>query len=74
MGKSKEEIEYTHVLNKLKREFEERWKYKTLIKTSMDDFERFRTLGTGAFGRVVNFEKMRNIIIVISIAYLFSFR
>ncbi|KAK4879563.1 hypothetical protein RN001_007709 [Aquatica leii] len=50
-----EDVEYQNILQKLKEEFDEKWNKKPLIKNVMtiDDFERYRTLGTGSFGRVI---------------------
>ncbi|KAJ8678680.1 hypothetical protein QAD02_014467 [Eretmocerus hayati] len=50
--------EYELILNGLKQSFDERWKLNVPAnqgngKVKFSDFERHRTLGTGAFGRVV---------------------
>ncbi|KAG7201762.1 hypothetical protein KM043_004483 [Ampulex compressa] len=45
--------EYEAILNELKDAFYERWKTKKSDNATLEDFERFRTLGTGAFGRVI---------------------
>ncbi|XP_011147282.2 cAMP-dependent protein kinase catalytic subunit-like [Harpegnathos saltator] len=45
--------EYDEILDSLKKTFSERWNAKKSEVTSLDDFERFRTLGAGAFGRVI---------------------
>lgn len=45
--------EYDDILDGLKSTFMERWKMKKDDNTKLEDFERFRTLGTGAFGRVI---------------------
>ncbi|XP_034172682.1 cAMP-dependent protein kinase catalytic subunit 1 [Osmia lignaria lignaria] len=45
--------EYQKILDELKTAFYERWKVKKTDNVSMKDFERFRTVGSGAFGRVI---------------------
>lgn len=45
--------EYNEILDGLKTEFLEKWKSRTDDNAKPDDFERFRTVGTGAFGRVI---------------------
>lgn len=45
--------EYNEILDGLKTAFMEKWKSKMDDNAKPDDFERFRTVGTGAFGRVV---------------------
>ncbi|XP_020283793.1 cAMP-dependent protein kinase catalytic subunit-like [Pseudomyrmex gracilis] len=45
--------EYNNILENQKKEFLEKWKTKTDDDVHLDDFDRFRTLGTGAFGRVI---------------------
>lgn len=45
--------EYNEILNSLKTAFMEKWKTKRDDDAKLQDFERFRTLGTGAFGRVI---------------------
>lgn len=50
--------EYETILEGLKQSFDERWKLNVAANSEdngakFEDFERFRTLGTGAFGRVV---------------------
>ncbi|XP_012526216.1 cAMP-dependent protein kinase catalytic subunit beta [Monomorium pharaonis] len=45
--------EYNEILDDLKTLFMEKWKIKFDDNAKSDDFERFRTVGTGAFGRVV---------------------
>ncbi|XP_008210300.1 cAMP-dependent protein kinase catalytic subunit beta [Nasonia vitripennis] len=50
--------EYETILEGLKQSFDERWKLNVAANseengTKFEDFERFRTLGTGAFGRVI---------------------
>lgn len=45
--------EYNKILSGLKTSFMESWKKKKLMDAKLEDFERFRTLGTGAFGRVI---------------------
>jgi serine/threonine protein kinase len=45
--------EYDGILDGLKTTFMEKWKMKLDDNAKPDDFERFRTVGTGAFGRVV---------------------
>ncbi|XP_015515116.1 cAMP-dependent protein kinase catalytic subunit beta [Neodiprion pinetum] len=46
-------IEYEQILEGLKTNFTENWKTKRKPNQSLDDFVRYRTLGTGAFGRVM---------------------
>lgn len=41
------------VLDQLRLSFIEKWNVKREHNAKLDDFERFRTLGTGAFGRVI---------------------
>lgn len=45
--------EYNEILENLKLTFMEKWKMKKDDDVKLDDFERFRTVGTGAFGRVI---------------------
>lgn len=45
--------EYDEILDGLKNTFMEKWKMRKEDGIKLDDFERFRTLGTGAFGRVI---------------------
>ncbi|XP_050460649.1 cAMP-dependent protein kinase catalytic subunit beta-like [Cataglyphis hispanica] len=45
--------EYNDILDNLKAMFLEKWKKKTEDNAKLEDFERFRTVGTGAFGRVL---------------------
>jgi len=45
--------EYNEILDGLKTTFMEKWKMKIDDNAKSDDFERFRTVGTGAFGRVI---------------------
>lgn len=45
--------EYTEILDDLKTSFMEKWKMKKEHPATLEDFERFQTLGTGAFGRVI---------------------
>ncbi|XP_015585714.1 cAMP-dependent protein kinase catalytic subunit alpha [Cephus cinctus] len=45
--------DYQTILDGLKVSFLEKWKSKKQESAKLDDFDRFRTLGTGAFGRVV---------------------
>lgn len=45
--------EYDEILDGLKTTFLEKWKTKKNDELTLDDFERFRTLGAGAFGRVI---------------------
>lgn len=45
--------EYDEILEHLKTAFTEKWKIKMDDTAKLDDFDRFRTVGTGAFGRVV---------------------
>jgi len=46
-------IEYNEILENQKAAFMEKWKLKIDDKGKADDFERYRTVGTGAFGRVM---------------------
>ncbi|KAL6432294.1 hypothetical protein ACFW04_006733 [Cataglyphis niger] len=45
--------EYNDILDNLKAMFLEKWKKKIEDNAKLEDFERFRTVGTGAFGRVL---------------------
>lgn len=45
--------EYDEILDGLKMAFMEKWKIKKDDDARLEDFERFRTIGTGAFGRVI---------------------
>ncbi|XP_078042104.1 cAMP-dependent protein kinase catalytic subunit 1 [Augochlora pura] len=45
--------EYQSILDELKAAFIERWKVNKSDNCTLKDFERFRTIGTGAFGRVL---------------------
>ncbi|XP_043482285.1 cAMP-dependent protein kinase catalytic subunit 1-like [Leptopilina heterotoma] len=51
--------EYKSILDSLKNSFENKWKVDSTssknepTESSLNDFERIRTLGTGAFGRVM---------------------
>lgn len=45
--------EYNEILDDLKTKFMEKWKTKAVDNAKSDDFEHFRTVGTGAFGRVI---------------------
>ncbi|XP_025074192.1 cAMP-dependent protein kinase catalytic subunit beta-like [Pogonomyrmex barbatus] len=45
--------EYNEILDNLKETFLEKWKTKVNDNAKLEDFDRFRTLGAGAFGRVV---------------------
>ncbi|XP_014482100.1 PREDICTED: cAMP-dependent protein kinase catalytic subunit beta-like [Dinoponera quadriceps] len=45
--------EYDEILDGLKTTFMGKWKTKKEDNLTIDDFERFRTLGCGAFGRVI---------------------
>lgn len=45
--------EYNEILDDLKTTFTEKWKMKKDDDATLENFERFRTLGTGAFGRVI---------------------
>ncbi|KAL0276212.1 UNVERIFIED_CONTAM: hypothetical protein PYX00_003825 [Menopon gallinae] len=40
-------------LDQAKEEFEEKWKKNPTNTSSLDDFDRIKTLGTGSFGRVM---------------------
>ena len=61
--------EYEDILEGLKATFDERWRAQQSNKNkesnnasdgTLEDFERFRTLGTGAFGRVMLVKHKRN--------------
>lgn len=45
--------EYNDILDNLRAAFIEKWKTKVNNTVKLEDFERFRTVGTGAFGRVM---------------------
>ncbi|XP_076751508.1 cAMP-dependent protein kinase catalytic subunit 1 [Xylocopa sonorina] len=45
--------EYKKILDELRATFYERWKVNKPDNVSLNDFERYRTVGTGAFGRVI---------------------
>ncbi|XP_017879768.1 cAMP-dependent protein kinase catalytic subunit beta-like [Ceratina calcarata] len=45
--------EYRKILDELRSTFLERWKVNKIDNVTAKDFERFRTIGTGAFGRVI---------------------
>ncbi|XP_070164577.1 cAMP-dependent protein kinase catalytic subunit beta [Polyergus mexicanus] len=45
--------EYNDILDNLRTAFLEKWKTKVDDNATLKDFERFRTVGTGAFGRVL---------------------
>lgn len=45
--------EYNDILDDLRTTFMEKWKTKMNDNAKLEDFERFRTVGTGAFGRVI---------------------
>ncbi|XP_019885195.1 cAMP-dependent protein kinase catalytic subunit-like [Camponotus floridanus] len=45
--------EYNDILDDLRTAFMEKWKTKMNDNAKLEDFERFRTVGTGAFGRVI---------------------
>lgn len=45
--------EYSEILDGLKKMFMEKWKTKKDDNAKANDFERYRTVGTGAFGRVI---------------------
>lgn len=45
--------EYNDILDDLRMTFMEKWKTKMNDNAKLEDFERFRTVGTGAFGRVI---------------------
>jgi protein kinase A len=51
--REKKFIAYNRTLDELREVFMERWKTKKEDNVNLDDFERFRTVGTGAFGRVM---------------------
>lgn len=40
-------------LERVKEEFEEKWKKNPTNTAALDDFDRIKTLGTGSFGRVM---------------------
>lgn len=52
-------MQYTKYLQQLKSEFEDRWCAKLKDSMAFADLERIKTLGTGAFGRVVLLKHMR---------------
>ncbi|KAF5282816.1 hypothetical protein FQR65_LT02813 [Abscondita terminalis] len=54
MGKG-DDVEYRQILNKHKQDFDLKWNSRPVIKTvkTMYDFEKYQTLGTGSFGRVI---------------------
>lgn len=45
--------EYNDILDNLRTAFLEKWRTKIDDNAKLEDFERFRTVGTGAFGRVL---------------------
>lgn len=45
--------EYNVILDNLKTKFMEKWIKTTGKNVKPEDFEHFRTVGTGAFGRVI---------------------
>lgn len=45
--------QYTQYLKKLKSEFNDRWCKKPQFNTTISELERVKTLGSGAFGRVI---------------------
>lgn len=45
--------EYKKILDELKTAFLERWKINKTDNVKLEDFDQFRTVGTGAFGRVI---------------------
>ncbi|XP_013133799.1 PREDICTED: cAMP-dependent protein kinase catalytic subunit alpha-like [Papilio polytes] len=45
--------QYLKHLKQLKNEFDQRWRSKPPFSMTFDELDRVRTLGTGAFGRVV---------------------
>ncbi|XP_066592015.1 cAMP-dependent protein kinase catalytic subunit alpha-like [Prorops nasuta] len=45
--------DYKETLDKLKKSFLEKWGQKLSANGKLDEFECFRTVGTGAFGRVI---------------------
>lgn len=50
--------DYETILEGLKQSFDERWKHNVAANSEenhakFEDFDRYRTLGTGAFGRVI---------------------
>lgn len=53
MARTREDMEYAYLLDKLRAEFKARYKRKREYKVKLSDFERHRTLGSGSFGRVV---------------------
>ena len=46
-------LEYGKILDELKSMFVDKWKSDKRDNITINDFERFRTIGTGAFGRVI---------------------
>ncbi|XP_025602994.2 cAMP-dependent protein kinase catalytic subunit alpha-like [Athalia rosae] len=52
--------EYDQILDGLRADFNESWKTKKREALTLDDFVRYRTLGTGAFGRVMLVKQKSN--------------
>lgn len=50
---TKDDIQLSHELQKLRAEFLERWEKNIFNSTSADDFINYRTLGSGTYGKVV---------------------
>lgn len=44
---------YKTILNGLRTDFFRKWKDKKADNATLEDFQLYRTVGTGAFGRVV---------------------
>lgn len=53
--------QYNKYLTQLKHEFEERWCKKVKSKIIFSELERIKTLGTGAFGRVILLKHPKNL-------------
>ncbi|CAH2066112.1 unnamed protein product, partial [Iphiclides podalirius] len=51
--------QYVKYLKQLKCEFEKRWRTKPTFSIQFQELDRVRTLGTGAFGRVVLLKHMK---------------
>ncbi|XP_031344035.1 cAMP-dependent protein kinase catalytic subunit alpha-like [Photinus pyralis] len=60
-GQSTKSDEYEQILAKLKKDFEKKWNARMSTKSdlTMANFETYRTLGTGSFGRVVLVKKIK---------------
>ncbi|KAG6444070.1 hypothetical protein O3G_MSEX003149 [Manduca sexta] len=56
----KQQEQYTKYLKKLKTEFQDRWGQKPNFSIEFSDLERLKTLGSGAFGRVILLKHSKN--------------